>query len=412
MPALVNSRSSRRRWPAAAACTALGLLVFANPAASAPADSTAVVPQRDVLDVLRDLLHGERTEPELKIGREAGMSWIILPSISYNPLYGVALGASANGAGPLGDPLKTRISSLYLGGNYSTTGQVQLQTRGDLYLRRNDLLLRVDLRYLDTERPTWGLGPVVADQQEYPMNYTLMRLYCTALWNLGGSVYAGIGYHSDEFYDIVDQRAVDGETTPYVEYSGGQVARSLSKGYSVNLVSDHRDNPVNPRAGYFTSLSFRSYSVEGDPSWQEMLADIRAYPLVPPTSRHRLAFWLQSWSSYGRPPYLNLPHLGGDTNGRGGRGYVIGRIRSTSLASVEVEYRFDLRRDGLLGAVAFFNMTAATDPESGVFANPNNAGGVGLRIKFNKTSDTNLTIDAGWGEQGSFGVFFGTTEVF
>ncbi len=392
--------------------TLWGWLALASPAAGqtvAPADT---VPQRDALDVVRELLHGKRVDPELKVERESGMSWVILPSIGYNPLYGVAFGASANGAGPLGDPLRSRISSLYLGGNYSTTGQVQLQTRGDLFLHSNDLLLRVDLRYLDTERPTWGLGPVAADQQEYPMNYTLMRFYCTALWQLGGSVYAGIGYHSDEFYDIVDQHAVDGEITPYVLYSGGQVARSLSKGYSINLVNDQRDNPVNPRAGYFTSASFRSYSQADGDSWQEILADVRAYPLIPPTSRHRLAFWLQTWTSFGRPPYLNLPHLGGDTNGRGGRGYVIGRIRATSLASVEVEYRFDLRRDGLLGAVTFLSLTSATEPESNVFARPNVAGGAGLRIKFNKTSDTNLTLDAGWGEEGSFGWFLGTTEVF
>jgi len=408
----MSSLSTRRRWQAAAARIALFLLVFVPPAASAPADSTTIVPPRDVLDVVHDLLHGKRIEPELTLERKAGLSWVILPSISYNPLYGVAFGASANGAGPLGDPTRTRISSLYLGGNYSTTGQVQAQTRGDLFLHDNDLLLRVDLRYLDTERPTWGLGPVVADQQEYPMNYTLMRFYCTALWQLGGSVYAGIGYHSDEFYDIVDQHAANGEITPYVVYSGGQVTRSLSRGFSVNLVNDQRDNPVNPRAGYFTSASFRSYSVDGGESWQEILADVRAYPLVPPTSRHRLAFWLQTWSSFGRPPYLNLPHLGGDTNGRGGRGYVIGRIRATSLASVETEYRFDLRRDGLLGAVAFLSLTSATDPASGVFSQPNLAGGAGLRIKFNKDSDTNLTLDAGWGEQGSFGWFLGTTEVF
>lgn len=412
MPARANALPIRRRWPMAAAHLALCLLVFSPPAASAPADSTAVVPQRDVLDVVRELLHGERLEPELKFERKSGLSWVVLPSVSYNPLYGVAFGASANGAGPLGDPLKSRISSLYLGGNYSTTGQVQAQTRGDLFLHGNDLLLRVDLRYLDTERPTWGLGPVAADQQEYPINYTLIRFYCTALWNLGGSVYGGIGYHSDEFYDIVDQRAVDGEITPYVVYSGGQVARSLSRGYSINLVDDHRDNPVNPRAGYFTSASFRAYTQDDGDAWQEIMADIRAYPLIPPHSRHRLAFWLQSWSSYGRPPYLNLPHLGGDTNGRGGRGYVIGRIRATSLASVEMEYRFDLRSDGLLGAVAFYNLTSATDPESGVFSRPNHAGGAGLRIKFNKDSDTNLTLDAGWGEQGSFGWFLGTTEVF
>jgi outer membrane protein assembly factor BamA len=380
---------------------------------AAPADSVAAVPQRDAFDVVHDLLHGPRIEPEVDFDSPGGLSWVALPSISYNPLYGFAFGVSANAAGRLGDPKRARISALSVGGNYSTTGQTQIQARGDLFLNSNNLLLRVDGRYLDTSRPTWGLGPVEADQQEYDMDFRMNRLYCTALWQVSSAVYAGFGFHRDEFYDIVDVRAAAGESTPYTIYSGGPVERSASSGFSVNLMNDERDNPVNPRGGYYLSTSFRAYALEDDKgTWQEMLADFRAYPHVPSSSRNRLCFWVQTWFSFGKSPYLNLPHVAGDTYSRSGRGYVLGRIRSRNLASAEVEYRFDLRADGLLGAVAFGSLTAVTDPETGVFSRPDRAGGVGLRIKFSKKSDTNLTVDAGWGEHGSFGMFLGTTEAF
>ena len=40
------------------------------------------------------------------------------------------------------------------------------------------------------------------------------------------------------------------------------------------------------------------------------------------------------------------------------------------------------------------------------------AAGVGLRIKFNKHANTNLTVDSGWGKGGSHGIFLGMSEVF
>ena len=380
---------------------------------SATVDTSGPVPQRDIFDVAHDLFRGPRLEPEVQLRPRAGLSWVALPSLSYNPLYGVALGVSANAAGPLGDPESTRISALSIGGNYSTTGQIQAQARGDLVLHDNRILLRLDGRYLDTSRPTWGLGPAEDGQQEYGMDYRLTRFFFTVYREVGSAVYAGIGIHRDDYFDIVDERAVAGEATPYTDYSGGQVDKSGSTGISINLMNDERDNPVNPRRGYYLSSSFRTYADGGaGGSWQEMLLDFRTYPTLPQGSRNRLCFWVQSWFTFGRAPYLSLPQIGGDTYNRSGRGYVMGRIRSQSLVSAEVEYRFDVRCDGLLGAVAFMSLTSVTEPVSGVFGRRDLAGGVGLRIKFNKRSDTNLTIDAGWGEHGSFGMFLGTTEAF
>jgi hypothetical protein len=122
-----------------------------------------------------------------------------------------------------------------------------------------------------------------------------------------------------------------------------------------------------------------------------MVGEMRVYPHVPRQSRNVLAFWLYSWMSFGRAPYLNLPANGWDTYGRGARGYLQGRIRGTSQIYVESEYRWSLTRDGLLGMVAFLNATGTTDEESGTFGRTDWGGGVGLRIKLNKHANTNVT---------------------
>ncbi|MGZ8392780.1 MAG: hypothetical protein ACXWWK_08085, partial [Gemmatimonadales bacterium] len=122
--------------------------------------------------------------------------------------------------------------------------------------------------------------------------------------------------------------------------------------------------------------------------------------------------WGWTWLTMGRPPYLDLPAIGWDYNNRSGRGYAQGRIRAQDLVYGEAEYRMRLSRDGLWGAVAFFNLTSSSDPASGGLQTPDPGGGVGLRIKLNKNSNTNIGIDFGFGVEGSNGVFFGTGEAF
>jgi len=344
----------------------------------------------------------------------SGLSWVAYPSFSYNPVYGFAYGISASGAGRIGDPTISRISALTVNATHSTTGQLKAQVKGDLYLAGNDVLVKRDTRYLDASRSAYGLGPITPEQQEYPIDFIMARGHLTTFYRLGSTVYGGLGYHVDTYSNIFDQRAGNGEATPYTDYSQANPGESRAAGVSVNLLEDARDNPVNPRAGYYLSASFRTYleSLGSDTHWQEMLLDFRAYPLVPPQSRNRLAFWIYTWFTFGDPPYLSLPYIGGDTFGRTGRGYLEGRSRSRSLTYPELEYRFDLRRDGLLSLVVFVNGTSVTDPESGVFGREDIGKGVGLRIKFSKKTDANMTLDLGWDRDGVANLFLGTNEAF
>jgi hypothetical protein len=116
--------------------------------------------------------------------------------------------------------------------------------------------------------------------------------------------------------------------------------------------------------------------------------------------------------TFGHTPYLDLPSIGWDTYGRGGRGYLQGRIRGANQVYLEAEYRKNLRRDGLLGGVVFLNGTMTTVGVERSFGSNDWGAGLGLRLKFNKHSNTNLAIDFGWGEANSSGLFAGLTEVF
>jgi len=378
------------------------------------ADSSTIgVPQRDVFDFLNEHVFHRLVEPEIGGTLPRGLEWAVLPTLSYNPVYGFAIGAMISGAGVRGIR-STRYSQLSISGNVSTTGQIQAQLRGDLFDRSGDYLLKADLRYLDTRRSTWGLGRISSDQLEYPMEFKLARAYSTLYRRVSGPVFIGIGYHYDEFTDIVDSRAQQGEITPFTVYSGGALTRTAASGFSINVLGDTRDNLVNPSSGYYLSASARTYSQDlgSDDNWQEMWIEMRVYPRLPSDSRNVLGFWLYTWLTFGEAPYLNLPSNGWDTYGRGARGYLQGRIRGANQTYFECEYRRVLTRDGLWGAVVFVNGTNTTEPESGLFGALDLGSGVGLRIKFNKRTNTNLAIDYGWGRLGSRGVFLGLSEVF
>ena len=381
--------------------------------ASAPA--APKTPQRDVFDVLADLLGKDEMPVE---GSETvqlrNVSVNILPSIGYNSLVGAYLGASVNVAGWPRTTDPNRLSTISVSATKATLGEFKVQVRSDLWFANEGWILKGDWRYLDTSQPTYGIGPTSFSSGEYPMDFVLYRFYEVLYRRVSESSYIGLGYHLNHHTDIVDERAELGETTPYSAYSRGLLEESTSSGVSLNLLADTRDSPIAARRGRFTTLTWGLYidDIGSDETWQELTGELRVYARLPRKSNHVIAFWLTQWVTFGDAPYLDLPAIGWDTYGRSGRGYDQGQIRAPNQAYGEMEYRVQLTRDGLLGAVFFVSATASTPPAGQSFGRIDPAGGVGLRLKFTKETRMNLTGDVAWGREGSTGVYLGMREAF
>jgi outer membrane protein assembly factor BamA len=371
---------------------------------------TVRVPQRDIMDVLSQVLHGKpKLSDSIKIPPQTVIT--VLPAISASPTTGLLLGVSGNAVTRLGTDESTNLSTVSASVNYTTKKQFNILLRSNVYTPANRWKLEGDWRYLDSNQPTYGLGPTLPGDLESPMDYYLVRFYETVYRGVSEDVLLGLGYHLNRYFGIVDHKADLGIVTPYVQYAGGQPTSSTSSGLSFNVLSDTRDNPLNSSNGLYVRGSFRLFPtwLGSDDNWQSFEGELRTYPRVGPGV---LAFWGLTWFTMGRPPYLDLPAIGWDYNNRSGRGYAQGRIRAQDLVYGEAEYRVTLSRDGLFGAVAFFNLTSASDSLTGGLQTPDPGGGVGIRIKLNKHSRTNIGIDFGFGVEGSNGVFFGTGEAF
>ena len=386
-----------------ASLTAIGRAQTApdyTPVTSDSAATDSLVPQRDVGDLARMILRRPvRTEAVQEL--RPGLSLTILPSVGYNPAYGGYFGASVAIGGWLGDPRTTSVSSGSAGATYSTTEQISVQFRSDFYLPDNQWVLKIDWRYLDTSQPTFGLGPDIAGRSEYPMDFVLYRFYQTVYKRVSESpVYVGLGYHYDRYDEIHDERAALGEATPYSVYSTGTPTRTQSSALSANVLIDTRDNSINASRGLFWNASLRSYTpvLGSDEDTQSLWSDFRSFSHLPGKSPNVLAIWSYLWFTFGHAPYLDLPAIGWDTYGRSGRGFVQGHMRGANQVYLEFEYRMRFTRDGLWGGVVFGNLTATTEAVGGQFQAADRGIGAGLRLKFNKRTNTNLAIDGAWGQ--------------
>lgn len=144
-----------------------------------------------------------------------------------------------------------------------------------------------------------------------------------------------------------------------------------------------------------------------------MWSDFRAYAQLPHASRNVLAFWTYLWWTSGSAPYLDLPAIGWDTYGRGGRGYVQGRMRGADQSYAEVEYRLRLTKDDLLGAVGFVNLTSTgLAAGGGTVGTPDLGFGGGLRLKLNKRTNSNVAFDVGRGDDRATRVFVALNEAY
>jgi hypothetical protein len=94
------------------------------------------------------------------------------------------------------------------------------------------------------------------------------------------------------------------------------------------------------------------------------------------------------------------------------KGYEQGRFIGKRYVDLESEFRFPITRNGLLGGVVFCNAASVSELSNNQFEVVYPGFGAGLRIKFNKFSNSNACLDYGIGTKGSRGFFGNLGEVF
>ena len=383
---------------------------------------TGAAPTLDAFDLLAYLRHKPRPADELWDYRKPMVA--AAPVIGAKPSSGLVFGAAGSVAFFRGEPTTTHISSAVVSATISTKAQVAVSGRFTVFSRDDRWRAEGDNRLQWSSQDTYGLGTGTTQADRVNIKYNFFRFYETGYRRLRPGLFAGVGLHLNDHTNV---RPGSGTTdadfadSPYAEYStehGFDLTTQVSAGASVNLLWDDRDSAINADRGWLLQGSVRTFFADflnGSSTWQEVYLDLRTYVRLRPDARHKLAFWLfGDFVIGGVAPYLDLPATGMDTYGRSGRGYAEGRYRGERLLYGEIEYRRTLMRNGLLGMVAFANVTTVTNLQTGerLFHTLAPAGGAGLRLLLNKRSKTNLCLDVAMGRDGSHGVYLGVQEAF
>jgi hypothetical protein len=380
-----------------------------------PRDTTIIevnkngVKQQDITDVIAKLF---KRKPSAEVDSVTTKpSFSIVPAIGYTLVSKLAVVVSGNVA--FRTAPQSRISTIVASTSYTQNKQFTLPVQSNIWSKNNKYNFVGDYRFYYYPQSTFGLGSSSNIKNENPMNYYYFKFYETVLRHITGNFYAGAGYIIDDHWGISDEGNLNGTESDYSKY--GKTANSIASGFTLNASYDSRDNGINPSKGAYLTLQYRdNYKFLGSTSpWRSLIIDIRKYYKFPASSDNVIALWSYDWLVLsGRPEYLDLPSTQWDASSATGRGYIQGRFRGAQMVYFEGEYRCKITANGLLGAVFFFNGESFS-AAPGTRLQPVQPGyGPGLRVKLNKVSKTNITIDYGFGRQGSNGLFIDVGEAF
>ncbi len=371
------------------------------------------VPQADLVDVFHKWfkLTPSTKSTDIKPGEKPVFT--LFPALGYTLQTSYAAILSSNLVFYTSNTVDSRLSVLNVSPTYSVNKQFIFPVLLNIWLQGDKYNLIGDWRYMKYPQSTFGLGSNSTLATENPMDFNYLRIYQYLTRKISRKFTAGLGYTLDYHWNVSEAGLSTGTVSDYAKY--GASPHSTSTGIAIMLSHDSRQNPVNPKQGDNVQLILRNnlQFLGSDRNWQSLLVNAAKYIPLNKRKTQTLAFWNYYWIVLnGQPPYLDLPATGWDNSYNTGRGFIQGRYRGNVMLYLESEYRFDITRNGVLGGVLFSNIETVSSAPSRKLEQLQPGYGLGLRIKLNKKSNTNLAVDYGFGTSGMRGFFVNLGEVF
>lgn len=294
-----------------------------------------------------------------------------------------------------GDATNTNRSTIYFYPYIGFGGQYGFDIQSYVWYPQNKWNFIGEYFIHDYPQNTWGLGGNSPEENETLIEYAHLRIHQKSMKSVWPYFSVGLGYALDYHYNIKVNNSGNDTIELYLPY---YQQRTVSSGLLIPLLYDSRQNSANPKQGFMAALTYRFNStyLGSDENWQYMFLDVRKYfPFSVGQNKNILALRGYYWTVLsGEVPYLEIPSVRWEpTTGQASRGITQNRYKSNALMYFESEYRFGISKNGFIGGVVFASVTSASEYETQQFLYWHPAGGAGLRMKFNKYSDTNIGFD-------------------
>ncbi|MDP3445206.1 MAG: hypothetical protein Q8T08_20285, partial [Ignavibacteria bacterium] len=313
----------------------------------------------------------------------------------------------------IGNDPTTNASTVYFIPYIGFGGQYGFQLWPDIWLNKNSWNFKGEYFILNYPQNTWGLGGNTPESNETLIDYQHLRIYQKVMKGILPQLAIGIGYALDKHFNITLEETVWYEEIK--DYLPNDRNYSVSSGLILPIVYDSRRNSMNPQKGMLAQVNYSFYNTAlgSENNWQSLFIDFRKYVRIIENKKQILAFRSYYWTILsGKVPYLDLPAVRWEpTFGSASRGIAQSRYRSNAIVYYENEYRFPLTANGLIGGVVFASVTSVSQYKSQNFMYWHPAAGFGFRLKFNKYSNTNVTLDFGFSKE-YFSLYLNIGEVF
>ena len=365
----------------------------------------------DLIDVVKLVLHKRLMSHSDSVTKDQKLHISVLPAPGYTQTTGFLGVVSGNFAFFVNDKHNINESSVSMNASYTQKKQAVFAMQPNIWTINDAWNIIGDNRFIKYPQETFGLGGHTLPVNGYTMDYFLVRVHETLLRHVIKDFYAGFGYDLDYHFNI--KELTSDSTTDYKKYGGG--SRSVSSGFKAMLEYDSRRNSINPKGGFFASVIYAFYHKDfgSDATYSSLKCDFRVYIPLSKNKKHLLALWNYDWFTFnGHAPYLDMPATAWDDNNATGRGYIQSRFRGKNMLDLEAEYRFPILRNGFFGGVIFANVQSFTDYPSNKFTTASPGWGLGLRVKLNKNSGTNICFDYGFGLHKSNDFIINVGELF
>jgi hypothetical protein len=313
----------------------------------------------------------------------------------------------------LGDLKDTKVSNIYFYPYIGFGGQYGFQIQPNLWSKKNSWNFIGEYFILNYPQNTWGLGGNSLEENLTMIDYDHLRIHQNVMKGILPNLSVGLGYAYDKHYNIVV------EESDYSSVISGYMPENkdhtVSSGITLPVMYDLRKNQLNPQGGFMAGFTYSFYHpfLGSDDKWQSVIIDTRKYFRFHSGKYKILALRSYYWTIVsGKTPYLDLPaNRWEPVPGSSSRGIRQNRYRSNALLYFESEFRFGITANGFLGGVIFANLTSASEYDTQQFRYWHPAAGTGIRLKFNKYSNTNVTFDAGFSKE-FWSVYLNIGEAF
>ncbi len=337
--------------------------------------------------------------------KSGNLSLVGYPIAFYTPETDAAIGLGGMAYFNITKPKRKRVSKIKISTWYSRTNQYSIALIPSIYFPgTNRFHLEGEIKFAKEKKRFYGIGNSTLDADDTPYSINREKYYVELvrkgmLFNFLKSGFV-LELSKDKVYDFVqttqlNQREVVGP-------EGGD-----NTGFGFVLLMDRRNNIFYPsRNGYYKVLAnFYGRTLGGIFTYNNYIIDLRRYfDLV---DEHILAVQLYANFTDGKPPFYNLPALGGEKRMRG---FFEGRYRDKQYMTGQIEYRKIIW--WRLGVAAFWATgDVAEFIEDFAINEFKNAYGFGLRFVFDDEQKVNLRVDMGFGRN-TDGVYFSLEEAF